>query len=60
VDAAKQAFVDGIGVAAIAGAAVVAIAALASWRLLPRGSAVTAPATTELAEVTEAQFAIAD
>jgi hypothetical protein len=36
VDAAKQAFVDGIGVAAIAGSIAVAIAAVATYRLLPR------------------------
>src|SRR3546814_573293 len=35
VDAAKQAFVDGLGVAAIVGAAAVALAAIASARLLP-------------------------
>jgi EmrB/QacA subfamily drug resistance transporter len=36
VEAAKQAFVDGIGVAAIAGAAVVALAAVLARRSLPR------------------------
>jgi EmrB/QacA subfamily drug resistance transporter len=36
IEAAKQAFVDGIGVAAIVGAVVVALAATAAWRLLPR------------------------
>jgi hypothetical protein len=39
VDAAKQAFVDGIGVAALAGSVAVAIAALAAARLLPRQAA---------------------
>ena len=34
--AAKQAFVDGIGVAALAGAVVVAIAAVVVHRTLPR------------------------
>ena len=38
VAAAKQAFVDGIGVAALTGAVVVALAAIASRRLLPRGT----------------------
>lgn len=36
IDAAKQAFVDGIGVAALTGAFVVAVAAVAVHRLLPR------------------------
>jgi len=42
--AAKQAFVDGIGVAAIAGSVVVALAAAATWRLLPRQGGQVAPA----------------
>ena len=50
VEAAKQAFVDGIGVAALAGAAVVAIAAVISFRLLPHGPAT---ATAEVPVLTE-------
>jgi len=34
--AAKQAFVDGLGLAALIGAGIVAVAALSAWRLLPR------------------------
>ena len=44
VDAAKQAFMDGVQVATLTGAAVVALAAVAGWRLLPR----TMPAMAEL------------
>jgi EmrB/QacA subfamily drug resistance transporter len=36
IEAAKQAFVDGLSVAAVVGAVAVAVAAAASWRLLPR------------------------
>jgi EmrB/QacA subfamily drug resistance transporter len=36
VDAAKHAFMDGVHVATLTGAAVVALAAIAGWRLLPR------------------------
>jgi DHA2 family multidrug resistance protein-like MFS transporter len=50
VEAAKQAFVDGIGVAALAGAAVVAIAAVISYRLLPQRPAA---AITEVPVPTE-------
>jgi hypothetical protein len=63
VEAAKQAFVDGIGVAALAGAAVVAVAAVVSYRLLPHGPA-NATATDELPagaeEPIEPEFALAD
>jgi EmrB/QacA subfamily drug resistance transporter len=47
IDAAKQAFVDGIGVAAVVGSVVVALAATAAWRLLPRqaGAHLQAPVT---------------
>ncbi|MDP1820794.1 MAG: MFS transporter [Acidimicrobiales bacterium] len=52
VRTAKEAFVDGIQVASVAGAVVVAIAAVAAWRLLPyRPSApttVAGPATTDV------------
>ncbi len=57
VDAANQAFVDGIGLAAIAGGVLVALAAVATWRLLPRptaivdGTAAPADAVTALALV---------
>jgi hypothetical protein len=44
VEAAKQAFVDGIGVAAIAGATVVALAAVFAHRSLPRTATSIAPA----------------
>jgi EmrB/QacA subfamily drug resistance transporter len=47
--AAKQAFVDGLSVAAIAGAVVVALAAAAAWRLLPRQAAGATIPTTERA-----------
>jgi EmrB/QacA subfamily drug resistance transporter len=46
VAAANQAFMDGVQVAALTGAAVVVVAAVAAWRLLPR----TLPAAVELAE----------
>jgi EmrB/QacA subfamily drug resistance transporter len=36
VDSAKQAFVDGLGTAAVAGSVVVALASLVAYRLLPR------------------------
>jgi EmrB/QacA subfamily drug resistance transporter len=36
VDAAKHAFMDGVQVATLTGATVVALAAVAGWRLLPR------------------------
>jgi MFS transporter, DHA2 family, multidrug resistance protein len=45
VEAGKQAFVDGMGVAAVAGAVVVALAAVATARLLPRQQA--APVVVE-------------
>jgi EmrB/QacA subfamily drug resistance transporter len=61
VEAAKQAFVDGIGVAALAGAAVVAIAAVVSYRLLPhdRGATADAGGLAEL-PVDDEEFALAD
>jgi DHA2 family multidrug resistance protein-like MFS transporter len=43
VEAAKQAFVDGIGVAAVAGAVTVALAAIAAHRLLPRHAPIPTP-----------------
>jgi EmrB/QacA subfamily drug resistance transporter len=53
IAAARQAFMDGVQVATLTGAAVVAIAAVAGWRLLPR----TMPTMAELplsdAEVAE-------
>jgi Na+/melibiose symporter-like transporter len=61
IEAAKQAFVDGIGVAAITGAVVVAIAAVVSARLLPRGAELSAPPATSAPDVVlEDQFALAD
>lgn len=42
VEAAKQAFVDGLGVAALVGAAVVAVAAVIAQRTLPRNLVVPA------------------
>ena len=44
-DAAKSAFVDGLGVAAVAGALVVFVAAVGSWFLLPTGATVPPGAT---------------
>ena len=44
VDAAKAAFVDGLGLAATVGSLVVIVAAVAAWNLLPRGA--TAPQAT--------------
>ena len=46
IEAAKVAFMDGVQIAATIGALVVAVAAVAAWRLLPRG----VPAAVELAE----------
>jgi hypothetical protein len=43
VEAAKQAFVDGLSVAAIAGAIVVGVAAVVSYRTLPRNVAPAVP-----------------
>jgi hypothetical protein len=61
VEAAKQAFVDGIGVAALAGAAVVAIAAVISYRLLPHGPATAATEVPVLTEgPREPELALAD
>lgn len=51
VDAAKQAFVDGIGVAALAGSVAVAIAAIATARLLPRQ--VAAPVAVDTADLSD-------
>jgi EmrB/QacA subfamily drug resistance transporter len=45
-DAAKQAFVDGMSFAALVGAAVVTVASLLTWRLLPRST----PAPTGAAD----------
>jgi len=45
-NAAKSAFVDGVGVATMVGSAVVLVAAVAAWFLLPRGAA--APQATGL------------
>jgi EmrB/QacA subfamily drug resistance transporter len=47
VEAAKQAFVDGLSLAAVGGAIAVAVAAVAAWRLLPRQAVVPAPASAE-------------
>ncbi|MEQ1787760.1 MAG: DHA2 family efflux MFS transporter permease subunit [Acidimicrobiales bacterium] len=66
VDAAKQAFVDGIGVAAITGAVVVAIAAVLSYRLLPHGTQGSGGADgaaepgPDAVAVTGEEFALAD
>jgi hypothetical protein len=62
VEAAKQAFVDGMGVAALTGAAVVAVAALISYRLLPHGPAtVPNPDVDDLGiPVVDEEFALAD
>ena len=46
VDAAKDAFMDGVHLASLTGAVVVAVAAVAAWRLLPRNL----PPEVELAE----------
>jgi len=59
VEAAKQAFVDGIGVAALTGAAVVAIAAIVSYRLLPREVA-AATADADGIVLTDDEFALVD
>jgi EmrB/QacA subfamily drug resistance transporter len=53
VDAGKQAFVDGMGVAAIAGAVAVAIAAIATARLLPRRAPATTAVDAEVGAVAE-------
>ena len=61
MDAANQAFVDGLGVAAITGAVVVALAAVAAWRLLPREDvADETEATGSGLEATDREFAVAD
>jgi DHA2 family multidrug resistance protein-like MFS transporter len=44
LDAASVAFVDGLEVTSLTGAAVMALAALAAWRTLPRTTALDAPA----------------
>ena len=36
IDAAKDAFMDGVHLASLTGAAVVVVAAVAAWKLLPR------------------------
>jgi EmrB/QacA subfamily drug resistance transporter len=46
IEAAKQAFIDGIGVAALTGATVVAIAAVIARRTLPRTQPQPAPQTS--------------
>jgi hypothetical protein len=62
MDAAKQAFVDGMGVAAVTGAVVVALAAIVSYRLLPHGPAADpAPEVDALtAAISDEEFALAD
>ncbi len=45
IQAAKQAFVDGLSLAAIGGAVAVAVAAVAAWRLLPARPSCPAPAS---------------
>jgi EmrB/QacA subfamily drug resistance transporter len=61
VDAAKQAFVDGIGVAALTGAAVVAIAAVISYRLLPHEPAPAAdPDLAPASDAPQPELALAD
>jgi EmrB/QacA subfamily drug resistance transporter len=49
IGAANAAFMDGVQLAALTGAAVVVVAAVAAWRLLPR----TLPPAVELAEQLE-------
>ncbi len=53
VEAAKQAFVDGIGVAAIAGAVVVALAAVIAQRSLPRSGPAVTPVPAQGDELVE-------
>ena len=60
VEAAQQAFVDGMGVAALTGAAVVAVAALISYRLLPRTATAPSVAADELSPVVDVELALAD
>ena len=62
IEAAKQAFVDGMGVAAIAGAVVVALAAIVSYRLLPHGPGPDAGArsSTPSRRPADEEFALAD
>jgi DHA2 family integral membrane protein (MFS transporter) len=64
MEAAKQAFVDGMGVAAVTGAVVVAIAAILSYRLLPHGPAPTPgtelDAIAAAAVADDEEFALAD
>jgi DHA2 family integral membrane protein (MFS transporter) len=61
VHAAQQAFVDGMGVAALTGAAVVAGAAVISYRLLPHATpAPVAQVDDRDLSVIEAELAIAD
>jgi EmrB/QacA subfamily drug resistance transporter len=60
VEAAKQAFVDGMGLAAVTGAVVVAVAAVLSYRLLPHGPAAT-PIPDDIGNVVDGEeFALAD
>jgi DHA2 family integral membrane protein (MFS transporter) len=62
VEAAKQAFVDGMGVASITGAVVVAIAAVLSYRLLPHGPGAVPARDDDAPEVaaSDEAFALAD
>jgi EmrB/QacA subfamily drug resistance transporter len=60
VEAAQQAFVDGIGVAALTGAAIVALAAVVSYRLLPHGPAVVPEPAPVAAPAADEEFALAD
>ena len=53
VEAAKQAFVDGMGVAALTGAVVVAVAAIVASRLLPRHAFGAVPIEEQVHEVQE-------
>ncbi len=53
VEAAKQAFVDGLGVAAIAGTVTVAVAAIVASRLLPRHVFGAVPIEEQVHEVQE-------
>ena len=53
IEAANQAFVDGLGVAAIAGAVTVAVAAIVASRLLPRQAFGPAPIEEQVHEVQE-------
>jgi hypothetical protein len=62
IEAAKQAFVEGMGVAALTGAVVVAVAAVISYRLLPHNPAgATVPeAALDGVVFSDEEFALAD